>query len=205
MSSLPSAAEVKEFIRLLAPGLIILYLRSRVSGGPNQSLQERLIAYALVSAAYYAVVPPLFDVPGGIVLPGWLRSLLLYAVVPTVLGLGLASARQNGWEYLIGRKLGLQFAHHIPAAWDFTFSRLGRGTFILVTLANGSEIAGLMGAGSFASSSKEERDLLIEEVWNVGDDGTWMPATPKRSILLCGKDIRHVEIYNGGSHEVPAR
>jgi hypothetical protein len=90
---------------------------------------------------------------------------------------------------------GLGLAHPTAAAWDYAFGNIRTGTFVLITLNDGSEVAGLIGASSFASSSREERDLLLEQVWSIDAQGKWNQATPARSILLCGKDIRHVEIF----------
>ena len=205
MSDLPSASNVKEIISLFAPGLIILWARSRVNVGPTPELQERLLAYALVSTAYYAAISPFFYIQGFVELPPWLWATLQYAFVPAILGWALAYAAQKGWEYEAAKKLRLQFSHHIPAAWDFTFSTMVEGTYILVTLKDGSRVGGLMGPSSFASSSKDERDLLIEDVWVMHGDDSWTRAIPPRSALLCGNDIHYIEIFKGASDEQQAQ
>ena len=106
MADLPSAANIKEIISLFAPGLIILWARSRVTAGPIPDLQERLISYALASTAYYGAVSPLFYVANGVSLPSWLWASLQYAFFPACLGWLLAYGSQRGWEYQIANNFG---------------------------------------------------------------------------------------------------
>ncbi len=196
MVDIPSAANIKEIVSLFAPGMLLLWTNSRIKAGPTPELQDRLIGYAVASTAYFAAVSPLFYVSNGLQLPNWLWTVLHYALVPILLGIGLAFASQREWEYKIARLLGLNFSHHIPAAWDYTFSQMPEASYILATLKDGSQVGGLFGTSSFASSSKDERDLLIEDVWTV-EQKEWKQADPSRSVLLCGADINYIEIFKG--------
>lgn len=196
MADLPSAANIKELVSLFAPGMILLWARSRVKAGPTPELQERLIGYAAASTAYFAAISPLFYIENATKLPSWLWTVLHYALVPLIIGWALAYISQNEWEYKIARFLKLNFSHHIPAAWDYTFSQMPGTTYLLVTLKDGAQVGGLMDTSSFASSSKDERDLLIEEVWTV-EQNEWKRAVPPRSVLLCGGDITYIEIFKG--------
>ena len=195
MADIPNAANIKALVSLLAPGFIIMSLRSRANAGPVQELPDRLLSYGFISAAYFAGATPLFSEKGGIALTAWQSDFLQYFGLPLVLGVISAYAAQAGLEYALAKKLKLHLAHHIPAAWDYTFNSLEEGTFVLVTLADGTTFRGLMGEHSFASSSREERDILLEEVWAEDASGTWTALQPRRSVLLCGKDIRYVEIF----------
>jgi Family of unknown function (DUF6338) len=199
MADLPSAANIKEIVSLFAPGMILLWARSRVQAGSTPDFQERLISYAIASTGYFAAVSPLFYVPSGVQLSPWFWAILHYALVPAGIGWALAYASQREWEYRAAELVGLQFSHHIPAAWDFKFSRMQGSTYILATLKDGSQVGGLFGTQSFASSSKDERDLLIEDVWTVNKENEWSQATPPRSALLCGSDIHYIEIFKGDS------
>ncbi len=199
MADIPSAANIKEIVSLFAPGIILLWAHSRVKAGPTPDLQDRLISYAVASTGYFAAVSPLFYIPSGMQLFPWFWAILHYAVVPMGLGLLFAFATQRGWEYRVAEFFGLQFSHHIPAAWDFNFSRMQGSTYILATLKDGAQVGGLFGPESFASSSKDERDLLIEDVWTVNEKNEWTQASPPRAALLCGNDIHYIEIFEGES------
>jgi hypothetical protein len=195
MGDIPTAAQITSLISLLAPGLIISSIRARAITGSVPDYKDRLIAYAIISIGYFAAVAPLFHVESSLRLPDWLWSFLQYFLVPTFLGIAAAYIHQWQWVYKTAECFGLQLAHHLPAAWDYTFQALPVGTFIIVTLTDGTQIPGKMGRNSFAASSKEERDLLIEELWEVATDGTWQASNPTRNILLCGKDIKYIEIF----------
>lgn len=195
MESLLDPDKLKALASVLAPGLIMLTIRASVQVGAKPDLKDRLLHYAALSSVYYAVAWPIFHWPGGVVLPSALWTLLQYVISPTVLGLLLAYENNGHWLRGLASRLGLKPVHPVPTAWDFAFSGMRQGTFVLVTLSNNSQIAGLLGSASFASSSREERDLLVERVWEIDGRGAWRELSPARSILLCGKDIRHVEIF----------
>lgn len=181
---------------LLAPGFLILGIRARFKEGAVPDLKDRAVSYAAVSAVYYAALRPLFEVPGAVALPDWLWAFLYYFIVPCVIGFIVVISDQKEWFYRQANRFGLKLTHHMPAAWDYAFSNLKQGNFLLVRLDDGTEYAGRMGANSFASSNGGERDLYLEEVWVVRDDGPWEKVEPERGVLLCGKDIQVVEIFD---------
>jgi hypothetical protein len=189
------AEKLKTLLSVLAPGLLILWVRQWFVAGPNPPFQERVVAYAGVSTVYYAVSVPLFAVlDAQLRWPTWTSNAFEYVLLPVALGALLAvSAAQDLVGNLI-RKTGASPNHHTPAAWDYAFSRLRGQTYLIVTLNDGSRVYGHYGQKSFASSSTVERDLLIEEVWDVSDKGVWTKPADSRSILLCGKDIRAIEL-----------
>lgn len=185
---------LKALIAALAPGLIILGIRQRFIAAPQPSFQDRALAYAGVSAIYYAIVHPLIGFcETELRLADWAGDAFEYVITPALVGLvlGFTSATDLIDKGL--RRVGLAPIHQIPAAWDYAFSRLRGDTFVLVTLSDGSQVAGFFGNQSFASSSANERDLLIQDVWEVNEKGPWTKPATAKSILLCGKDIRFVE------------
>lgn len=195
LDGLPDTEKLKALASLLAPGLIILTVRSSVQSGPKSDFKDRIVHYAALSAIYYAVAFPLFNWKGGVEIDASLWRILQYCLAPLAIGLALAYEAQGSWISRFASVMGLTLAHPTAAAWDYAFEHIESGTFVLITLNDSSEVAGLIGASSFASSSRYERDLLIEQVWSIDPKGQWSQATPARSILLCGKDIRHVEIF----------
>lgn len=189
------AEQLKALIAVLAPGLLILWVRQWFVAGPSPPFQERVVSYAGVSTVYYAVSVPAFayfkDVQNA---PVWLANGLEYAVLPVLIGALLAISAAHDLVGKSIRALGLSPNHHTPAAWDYAFSRLRGEVYLIVTLADGSRVHGRYAEHSFSSSSEHERDLLIEESWDVDDENQWTLPDDQRAILLCGKDIRAVEI-----------
>ena len=192
---LPDPDDIAKLVTALAPGLLILGVRSSVRRGPPISISESLLIYAAVSAAYYALAVPLFQWEGAVKLKLSVWQALHYFVVPVAIGILAAYEAQGNWLYKLARFSRLHLTHPVPAAWDYAFGELKAGTFLLVTLNGGETIAGYMGDMSFASSSKEERDLLIQEVWEIDAQGNWTALSPHRAVLLCGKDIKFIEIF----------
>ena len=196
MADLPNPTEIASLASMLAPGLIISTIRTRAITGSVPDIKDRLVSYALISTAYFAVTTPLFDVSWGVETPNWLASLLQNFILPIIVGIALAYIYQWQWTYQLAERFKLHVAHHLPAAWDYVFEGMPADTFVLATLVDGTQVAGKMTKDSFASSSKEERDLFIQEVWEIGEDGgEWTPLNPPRGILLCGKNVKFVEIY----------
>lgn len=177
----------------LAPGFIILFVRRQFSVFATQSTQDRIIAYAAISALYFALVNPLAQIIGLRAGSG-LRSFLVYAFMPIVIGLIWAFVHSKDPLEPVWRKLGLRTLHNIPNAWDYAFGTVGPDTFVVATLRDGQQIAGKYGEGSFASTDASERDVLIGEVWEVDGDKWTKPSAPK-SMLLCGRDIQLIEFF----------
>lgn len=194
MADLPTATDIIQLVGVLTPGLIISSIRVRAITGTAPDIKDRLFAYGVISVGYLAAVTPLFHVPWGIGLAPWAWNLLQYFLLPVLFGIAAAYAYQWRLSYRIADFAGLHLAHHLPASWDYAFEGLPEGLFILVTLNDGSQVAGRWNRGSFASSSKEERDLLLAELWQVGEGSApWSQVRPARSILISGKDIRYIE------------
>lgn len=196
MSEFPNPTEIANLASLLAPGLIICTIRTRAITGSLPEIKDRVISYALISTAYFAVFTPLFNVSVGISIPPWIASVLQNFVIPIIIGISLAFVYQWRWSYRLAERFQLHLAHHLPAAWDYVFESLPAETFVLVTLTDGTQVAGKMSKDSFSSSNKDERDIFIREVWETGNkEKSWSPLIPARGILLCGKNINYIEIY----------
>jgi len=196
---LPKPTELQALVSALAPGLIILGIRQRFVAAPAPPFQDRAIAYAAVSAVYYAIFNPIMAlVQSRWGLTPWFASALQYVLLPTVFGAVYVIGTASDWGARWWSWVGFRPVHEIPTGWDYAFSRLQEGTFLLVTLADGSQVGGRYARGSFASSSSGERDLLVADVWNISE-GEWTRPHIPRSILLCGRDIRSVEVLRQGN------
>lgn len=191
------AEKLREIALLLAPGFLILGIRARFKEGAVPDLKDQVISYAAVSAVYYAAMTPLFNASGPFELfslPSSLWGLLYYFVTPSLVAILIVFADQHELVYRLAGKLGWKIKHHIPTAWDYAFSNLQGGEYVLVKLNDGNQLAGRLSAHSYASSSSGERDLYLSEMWQLHEDRPWERIEPPRGVLLCGKDIQTVEI-----------
>lgn len=199
MGDLGDPKDIPALLALLAPGFIILWVRSRVVEGATLEFTQQLFYFAMVSAAYYGLFGPLFHASWGIALPGSVWSLLFYFLVPLAIAIVVGRITQRGLEYVWTEKLGMRFSQRIPTAWDYRFGSIDEGTFVLATLKDGTTIAGRMAMGSYAASAKDGRDLYIAELWKAPDKGSsdWTKLEPERGALICGDDIRYIEVFGG--------
>jgi hypothetical protein len=127
----------------------------------------------------------------------WVAALAWFCILfisPAVLGgiTGLLSQRAIARRLLAG--FGVRTVHAVPTAWDYVFSHSPpTGFWTLVTLVDGSTVAGIFTDRSFASSDPMERDLFLERVDRVEDDGTWQPVPMNRGVWIHGKALRAIE------------
>ncbi len=100
----------------------------------------------------------------------------------------------------LGLTAGLWFKTFLgsgfPSAWDYQFSRINEPLWVLVTLKDGSQVAGLFGKNSFAASSESsERDLYLEDVYQLSEDNPWQPVTGTAGVLIKAEEIRYIEFW----------
>jgi hypothetical protein len=192
---LPTAADLKAVVATLAPGIIILGARQSFMAAPAPKLEDRLISYAYTSILYYAAANVVIGSIDLSAVQPWAVSFSEYIAIPAVIGATLGVAvRIDALDWL-WRIIRIRPIHHAPTAWDWQFSRINKGTFVLVTLKDGSQVAGVYGDGAFSSSKGGERDLFLSSVYDMGTGGTWAEMSPPRSILLCGRDIKTIEFF----------
>jgi hypothetical protein len=183
-------------LAFVVPGLVITAIRNRFITGRPLTNTEILINYVALSALYFGLVAPFLQPLNSLTnfLPKAFAWIVLTIFGPAIVGLlfGVAAQLQLGRK--IAHALRLNPVHYIPSAWDWRFWTI-RGQFVRVTLSDGTEVYGYFGNRSFASSDPAERDLYLEEEYDFREPGEWTPRKERVGILISGKDIRFVEIW----------
>ena len=114
-------------------------------------------------------------------------------IVPAVLAVLRAWIIQHdscAWFY---RFLKLRTINPVPTGWDWIFSRTDP-CFVLVTLTDGTEIAGFFGGSSMASSDPTRKDIYLEKTYTVPEDGAeWEVVTDTLGIYVDGSQIAYIE------------
>lgn len=176
-------------VSVLVPGFI--YSGVVANFIPMRRSKEKeilLLRYLTATAFNYALCSPLiYLLTFGLIFPTrpiW-QALCWFAIifiVPVILAVAHARIMQKdglGWLY---RLLGLRAISPIPTGWDWIFSTT-EPCYVLITLTDGTEIAGFFGGRSMASSEPERKDIYIEQVYKVPEDGgTWEAS---RVLLGC--------------------
>ena len=113
-------------------------------------------------------------------------------MVPVLLGLARASIVQQDrglWFYKLVR---LRPINPIPTGWDWIFGRT-EPCYVLVTLTDGTEIAGYFGPRSMASSDPGRKDIFIEKVYDVPADGSaWTELEGTLGMHVDGAQISYI-------------
>lgn len=100
------------------------------------------------------------------------------------------------WIDKIAKWIRLHRIHPIPTAWDFKFINISQRKWVIVVLTDGEQIAGLMHEDSFASSDPSERDIYLEEIYDIKDSGVWEKIERTDGILIKGEAIKFVQFWN---------
>lgn len=198
MPDMKELANVQLVIAFIVPGLIISYVRNRFISGRLEKLSDAVLAYLSLTVVYYGLTLPfidhILDLPAG-----WPKNLCWWALIavgPAIVGMLLGVAAQRGWVRWIAHKLGMRPVHSTPNSWDWRFGRCIGQQFIMVTMTDGATAAGVFGPESFASSDPAERDIYIEELWDVPEDGgPWTPRASRTGVLIPAKEIRFVNFW----------
>jgi roadblock/LC7 domain-containing protein len=198
MADLPNADDILKLAGVLAPGIVILWIRGRFKDISPIKWADNLLSYAVVSVAYNAAAYPIFHAKGWIPLSPWFWQLTLYFIFPLIVGLSIVFVDKSEKFYDWAAALGLMPVHHTPTAWDYTF-RKRPPSYVIVHLEGGATVTGSWDDGSFASSTAGDRDVFISRMWRVSADDAWEIIEPPRSILICGGSIRMIEFIKGGN------
>lgn len=187
-------------LSVLVPGFIYSGVVSNFI--PLRRSKEKeviLLRYLTATAFNYALCSPLIYLltfglifsthPAG-------RALCWFAIifiVPVILAVAQARIMQKdglGWFY---RLLGLRPISPIPTGWDWIFST-AEPCYVLITLTDGTEIAGYFGLRSMASSEPERKDIYIEKVYKVPEDsGAWVAVEGSLGMHVDGSNIAYIE------------
>lgn len=180
----------------VTPGFVIVFVRSQLVSGRILPYPAGFLLYLTVSTIYWAVLFLIADVlivnsiwwEGSTL--GSLRWLVFLVLIPVIVGAVTGAVSNRTLLYKALKKIRLNPIHPTPSAWDWTFSDLNE-QYILVKLNNGSMFGGFLGADSFISSDPDERDLYIEEIFEIGEENNWV--TNGHGVYLTGRDISSIE------------
>ncbi|EGF92465.1 hypothetical protein ABI_09010 [Asticcacaulis biprosthecium C19] len=156
------------------------------------------MTYMALSVVYHAVVMPIFPklyeakalYEWSLVL--WLSIIL---VVPALFGLLSGLSIKEKWLHRLMRKFNLSTVHPVECAWDWRFQTL-QESWVLIVLKDNTKWAGVLGTGSFLSSDPTERDVFMEDVYELDAQNVWQKRNS--SVLISHGEIQSIEFWPKG-------
>jgi hypothetical protein len=106
--------------------------------------------------------------------------LFVFFVGPVALGLLFGFVWQRNIHRRMAGAIGIRIPHPIPNSWDYMFDSVGEPSWMLVTLIDGSQVAGYFGRRSFASSDPNERDIFLEQCIGSTRTALGIGTTPEK-------------------------
>ena len=187
---------------LLVPGLVILFVRSQFVTDRRPSHSTVLLNYLSASLVYYAIAFPFLDLDQLLYKHEDDNALAWFTLIfcgPILLGLFLGINIQKNLLLRLLQQCGLNLVHAIPTAWDWKFGNMDE-QWVLVTLKDDTRFVGFCGQGSFISSDPTERDIYIEQVYDIDDENNWSwPG--RKGVLIAPGEIRTIEFWPYVSQE----
>ena len=201
--------DIDKILVLLFPGVVISFVRSKFLTR-KISPQNQLIYYCAVSVVYYVLVWLPVNASSFIeeldYQNPW-HMFFLLLVGPVVLGglFGYESRREYVHRFIRWVGLG-NLTHPVESAWDWKFMNTN-DEWVIVTLKDGTRFAGFYGTSSFASSDPQKRDIYIQWVHDIDEEGKWIYA--KVGVLVTSGEVKTIEFlmlhnhpnYEGGDNE----
>lgn len=188
-------------LAFIVPGFIIYVVKSKFTTGRIRTGPDIFIYYLFYSAVNYTLfgwiiyfiifTDVLYDYPI-IKYISW--SIILFAS-PVFIGIIIGIADKHQWFNRILRCIGINPIHSVPTAWDYCFGSMKFPHWIIVTLKDGTKIYGYFGAKSIASSSDNERDLVLEQMFKIDANNSWEALKEGHGVLITKEQISYVEFW----------
>ncbi len=185
-------------IGFIVPGLITFFIRSQFVITKKQTHTDNILSYVVFTSIYYAIILPalpwIFALTGWATYLGWVGAIL---GGPALLGIALGLIAY----FQLFRKFfalsGVNPIHAVPSSWDWRFGSINnRSVAVMVTLSDNTKIAGIWGGQSFASSDAGERDIYIEHMYSIQDDGSFLKPDRRQGVLIVASQIRYIEFFD---------
>jgi hypothetical protein len=205
--SLPTTYEALIIIALLfVPGFIFVQLiRRAIAHFPEQVDARHFVAILAAGLFLHTVIFPFSTrhivdwYVGGTLHEHWKLTYVWLVVAvfiwPIAIGIATALVIPKPWVDEQLDRIGLGYIDRIPTAWDYSVLP-DKGSLVKVHFRDGSLIGGVYGNKSFASIYSRERDLFLEEIYNMDENSDFVdPTVDNIGIWIAHDVISHVEYF----------
>lgn len=123
-------------------------------------------------------------------------GVVVFLVLPGLIAIigSFWSSSKNVRPFIL-KCFGSSDAHSVTSAWNEVFSKQGP-CLVRVTLTDGRVVGGFYDKPSMAAYSEQDRDLYINERWELDKDSWFKTAAPgSLGIWISKESIASLEIY----------
>jgi len=189
------------FIGFVMPGFIAMKLYDTIHPSevfePTKFVTEA-ITYSCINYGIWAL--PLYLLMENQLLTAehpWTLSvvtIVVFIISPLVMALSTDKIRRTAFA----RKVA---PHPTLKPWDFLFKQ-GISYWVIVTLVDGTKIAGKYSDKSFTSSYPAPEEIYLEECWEMNIDGGFERRRKNsEGIIVVASSIKTVELFNWAGDE----
>jgi Family of unknown function (DUF6338) len=201
-----SLNQVLILLVFIIPGFVLVRVKRVAYPSVSASTGDTVLESLAWSCFVHAFALPLWY-PGFV--SGWwsshpvvfgLFAFTILLLFPGLLG-GLyvrltKTGRLRGVRELMG------FPQPDPTSWDYFF-RKERAYWVWLTFKSGKVMAGLFGPNSFASSFPHKRDLYIEKLLRLDDEGKVVELIQNSAgALVTMDDLERIQFFEIGEVEL---
>ena len=183
------------FIGFVIPGFVSLKTYELLfPSAPKESSKQLIDAIAYSSINYALLLWPIYEVETNQIRSSYPHFyIIFYAFVLFVAPVA--------WACVLKKLRSTQFfqgtlPHPTAKPWDYVFGQR-KPFWVIVTIKDGSKIAGKYDSASFASSAPAPEQLFLEEAWLLNkEDGFERSRTDSAGIMILAPDIVSIEFFN---------
>lgn len=183
------------FIAFVVPGFISLKTYELLfPRAPKSSADQLIDAVAYSSINYALLLWPLYEIETHGIKELHPTVYILFYVFVLLIAPIL-------WACVLRKMRTTKFAqrampHPTAKPWDYVFGQQ-KPYWVVVTLKDGRQIAGLYAEESFASSAPAAEQLYLQETWVMSSGGGFeRPRVESAGIMILAPDIVTVEFFN---------
>ncbi|XWW51853.1 DUF6338 family protein [Planococcus sp. 11815] len=187
----------------VVPGFIIDSVIRRFIPVKNSAIESSYLRFLLFSCYHYGVyaIPIYYLFINDFYESHPLLTISLFLFImfgsPLMVGSLLVFIRSKRYHETFFEKIKVKPIKSIPIAWDYFFNKT-ESTFVIIYFKDGTIINGKFGSSSYASSLPSERDLYLESICEVDDEGNWEIKRGSNGVLIKSEEIKAIEFLKGG-------
>lgn len=183
------------FIAFAIPGFISLKVYNALIPSPSKDTSQQLLDAVAYSCVNYALLFwPIYEIETS-------QTKNLYPSTYMAFYAGVLLVAPIIWACLLRWLRTTQIfqgvlPHPTEKPWDYVFGQR-KAYWIIVTLKDGTQIAGRYDSASFTSNAPHPEQLYLQETWVLNDDGGLeRPKQDTAGILILSNEISTIEFFN---------